>query len=191
MRGRGREDGGCEFMLTDDDVEKVVARIQAAMPQGAKSASETGPEAPGAAPSKPRVRLPGEGRMIDEFAAEVGAILAKDGVYMRDTTAVVLDPVTRRMVELDADCMRSYASKSLITVKMKKVNDEVVPVPVPMARETAVALLAAHDFKVRQRSLRAVSEVPLPVLRGSGELALLAAGYDAESQVLVLGEKNL
>lgn len=176
-------------MLTEDDVKKVVAQIQSAMkPEGAvPDAGATA--AAGAATGKPKVRLPGEGRLVADFAREVGAVMATNGVYLRDAQPVVIDPVTRRMVELDADLMRTYAEKNLVCVKMKKVDDEVVPVPMTMGRETAKAVLSSHEFTTQQRVVRAVTEVPLPVLRADGGLELLGTGYDVESKVLVLGEK--
>ena len=141
---------------------------------------------------KPRVLLPAEGRLVSEFAREVGEVMACNGVYLRESQPVVLDPVTRRLVDLDADCLRTYAEKNLVTVRMRKMEKDApaVPVPMTMARDTARAVLVSHEFLAQQRPVRVVTEVPLPVLRVDGALELLGSGYDAASRVLVLKEGN-
>ena len=164
----------------------------------AKLAAEVGQKPPsdggGAAVEaggKPRVRLPGDWRPMSEFAREIGEVMSRDGVFLRESEPVVLDPVTRRLVVLDADCFRTYVERSLVTYRLrppKEEGGEPQEVPVTMGREAARAVLASHEFLSVQRAVRTVSEIPLPVLRADGALVLLEPGYDAASRVLGLGE---
>jgi len=174
--------------MMDEKAQELLQKLVKAVTQTAGQPS--GP-APATASGKPRVRLPGDGRPVSEFAAEIGALMAQDGVYLRESQPVVVDPVTRRLVDLDADCFRTYVEKSLVTFRLRPPKEEgesPAEVPVTMGREAARAVLASHEFLAVQRPVRTVAEVPLPVLRAGGELELLAPGYDAESRVLVLGE---
>jgi hypothetical protein len=179
-------------MMTDDDVKRVAAEVSAAlaaggMPPGGSTAPAAGAEGDG---KRPQVRLPGEGRLISSFAAEVGQIMAKDGVYLRDGTPVVVDPVRGRIVDLDADCFRSYVEQSLVTVKMRqeKGEEEARPVAVTMSRDTAKAVLTCHEFRRIQRPVRQVWPVPVPVRGEDGKVRLAGPGYVPEAQILITGE---
>jgi hypothetical protein len=178
-------------MMTDDDVKRVAAEVSAAfrdagaLPLGGAATAATG----GGESSRPQVRLPGEGRLVSTFAAEVGEIMARDGVYLRDGVPVVIDPMRGRIVDLDADCFRSYVESSLVTVKMRQPRgeDEAHPVPVTMSRDTATAVLRSHDFRRQQRIVRQVWPVPVPVRQADGSVVLAGPGYVPEAQILITG----
>jgi hypothetical protein len=59
----------------------------------------------------PWVELPRVGRILSEFAADVGAVMATNGVYLQDGEPVVLQPRTDRMEPLTPACFRTYAEK--------------------------------------------------------------------------------
>jgi hypothetical protein len=178
-------------MLDEETKKKLLALAH-------KLAEDSGQGVPGGesgaeAAGKPRVRLPGDWRPMSEFAREIGAAVARDGVFLRESQPVVVDPVTRRLVDLDADCFRTYVEKSLVTFRLRPPKEEgeaPQEVPVTMGKEAAKAVLSSHEFLAQQRPVRTVSEVPLPVLRADGALELLGPGYDAGSRVLVLGEEK-
>lgn len=183
-------------MMTDDDVKRVAAEVQAALrasgavPPGTNNGPAAG-DGGGGPKKRPEVRLPGAGRLVSAFAADVGDIMSKDGVYLRDGVPVVVDPVRGRIVDLDADCFRSYVEKSLVTVKMQqaKGDDEARAVPITMSRDTAKAVLTCHDFRARQRVVRQVWPVPVPVRGADGEISLAGPGYVPEAQILITGGK--
>lgn len=177
-------------MMTDDDVNKVAAQVQAALRAAgvAVPAVTDGAGAPTDG-ARPQVRLPGEGRLVSSFAAELGEIMARDGVYLRDGVPVVVDPVRGRIVDLEADCFRSYVERSLVTVKMRQArgDEEARPVPVTMSRDTAKAVLSSHDFRRVQRPVRQVWPVPVPVRAEDGTIALAGPGYVPAAQILITG----
>jgi hypothetical protein len=146
---------------------------------------------PGTDPGLPHIELPRVGRILSEFARDVGAVMSTNGVFLQDGLPVVLEPKTDRMQPLTPACFRTYAEKNLRTVKLVKMpwkkedgSDAYEARPDSMNKMQAEAVLTAHMFLELQRPLRRISRVPVPILRG-GELALQSAGYDAETKILV------
>lgn len=141
----------------------------------------------------PEVELPRVGRILSEFAAEMGAILCTNGVYLQDGEPVVLEPRTDRMTPLSPACFRTYAEKSLRTVKLVKVQRSqpdgtsyasYETRPDSMNKMQAEAVLTSHQFRALQRPLRRISRIPVPILK-DGKLALQSDGYDPETKILV------
>jgi hypothetical protein len=131
------------------------------------------------------------GRILSEFARDVGAVMSTNGVFLQDGLPVVLEPKTDRMQPLTPACFRTYAEKNLRTVKLVKMpwkkedgSDAYEARPDSMNKMQAEAVLTSHMFLELQRPLRRISRVPVPILRG-GELTLQSAGYDAETKILV------
>ena len=141
----------------------------------------------------PHIELPRVGRILSEFARDVGAVMSTNGVFLQDGLPVVLEPKTDRMQPLTPACFRTYAEKNLRTVKpvrVNKIGSDGQPYattdwqPDSMNKMQAEAVLTSHMFLELQRPLRRISRIPVPILRG-GELTLQSAGYDAETKILV------
>jgi hypothetical protein len=131
------------------------------------------------------------GRILSDFANDIGEVMSRNGVFLQDGLPVVLEPKTDRMQPLTPACFRTYAEKNLRTVKLVKMpwkkedgSDAYEARPDSMNKMQAEAVLTSHMFLELQRPLRRISRVPVPILRG-GELALQSAGYDAETKILV------
>jgi hypothetical protein len=97
------------------------------------------------------------------------------------------------MSPLTAACFRTYAEKSLRTVKMCKVQRsqpdgsssvEYVYRPDSMNKMQAEAVLTSHQFRELQRPLRRISRIPVPIIK-EGKLTLQGPGYDPETKILV------
>jgi hypothetical protein len=150
----------------------------------------TGPTSPN---GKPMIELPRDGRSLSAFAEDVGRVLASNGVYVRDGVPVVIDPVTQRMAELDADCLRTYAEKTLFSARFKRARGEEDGklVVSSMSREQARGVLRAHQFLMHQRKVTEIRQVPIPVMRPSGKMELIEQGWDRQTGVLVLKGRDL
>jgi len=144
-------------------------------------------------PIYPQVELPRVGRVLADFARDMGAILCTNGVFLQDGEPVVLEPKTDRMSPLTPACFRTYAEKSLRTVKMVKVSrsnpDGTSAVayeyrPDSMNKMQAEAVLTSHQFRELLRQLRRISRIPVPIFR-AGKLTLQGPGYDPETKILV------
>jgi hypothetical protein len=139
----------------------------------------------------PHIELPRVGRILSEFAHEVGEVMSRNGVFLQDGLPVVLEPKTDRMQPLTPACFRTYAEKNLRTVKLVKMpwkkedgSDAYEARPDSMNKMQAEACLTSHQFLTLQRPLRRISRIPVPILRG-GELTLQGPGYDADTKILV------
>jgi len=146
---------------------------------------------PGTDPGLPHIELPRVGRILSEFAHDIGEVMSRNGVFLQDGLPVVLEPKTDRMQPLTPACFRTYAEKNLRTVKLVKMpwkkedgSDAYEARPDSMNKMQAEACLTSHQFLTLQRPLRRISRIPVPILRG-GELTLQTAGYDAETKILV------
>jgi len=141
--------------------------------------------------SLPHIELPRVGRILSEFAHEVGEVMSRNGVFLQDGLPVVLEPRTDRMSPLTPACFRTYAEKNLRTVKLVKMpwkkedgSDAYEARPDSMNKMQAEAVLTAHQFLVLQRPLRRISRIPVPIFR-NGDLTLQGPGYDSETKILV------
>lgn len=146
---------------------------------------------PGTDPGLPHIELPRVGRILSEFAHDIGEVMSRNGVFLQDGLPVVLEPKTDRMQPLTPACFRTYAEKNLRTVKLVKMpwkkedgSDAYEARPDSMNKMQAEACLTSHQFLTLQRPLRRISRIPVPILR-NGELTLQSAGYDAETKILV------
>jgi hypothetical protein len=131
------------------------------------------------------------GRILSDFANDIGEVMSRNGVFLQDGLPVVLEPKTDRMQPLTPACFRTYAEKNLRTVKLVKMpwkkedgSDAYEARPDSMNKMQAEAVLTSHMFLEIQRPLRRISRVPVPIIR-NGELTLQSAGYDAETKILV------
>jgi hypothetical protein len=147
----------------------------------------TGPTAPN---GKPMIELPRDGRSLSIFADEVGQVLARNGVFVRDGVPVVVDPLSARLEELDADCLRTYAEKTLLASKFKKEKGEEDGrlVVSTMSREQARGVLRSHHFRQHQRVVAGACQVPIPVMRPGGIIEMLQPGWDPQTGMLVMKE---
>jgi hypothetical protein len=141
--------------------------------------------------SLPHIELPRVGRILSEFAHDVGEVMSRNGVFLQDGLPVVLEPRTDRMSPLTPACFRTYAEKNLRTVKLVKMpwkkedgSDAYEARPDSMNKMQAEAVLTSHMFLELQRPLRRISRIPVPIFR-NGELTLQTSGYDAETKILV------
>ena len=146
---------------------------------------------PGSAPGLPHIELPRVGRILSEFAHDIGEVMSRNGVFLQDGLPVVLEPKTDRMQPLTPACFRTYAEKNLRTVKLVKMpwkkedgSDAYEARPDSMNKMQAEACLTSHQFLTLQRPLRRISRIPVPIIR-AGELTLQTAGYDEETKILV------
>jgi len=142
-------------------------------------------------PALPEVELPRVGRILSDFAREVGAVMRQNGVYLQGGRPIVLDRSTGRMIDLTPACFRTYAEKSLRTVKLVKLpwkkedgSDAYEARADSMNKMQAEAVLVSPMFLEQLPQLRRISRVPVPILR-DGELTLHCTGYDAATKILV------
>lgn len=174
--------------MTDEDVQKVVAQIQAAMRPTDEKAEEPRAESPAPA-GLVEIRHPCYGRTMSDFALDMGRAAQTWGeIYLRNGTPVTLDCHQTRLVEVDPDSFRTLAEKFARIVKMDTREERMRAIS--LSRDCARAVLKAPVFLSQIPSVRGLASVPMPFCGDDGLIRLLLAKdapkYDAEAQIVSL-----
>ncbi len=136
------------------------------------------------ADDRPKIRLPGEGRLLSDFASELAAHLIGKDIYSRNGEIVALEG--RQLRRLDAQQLRAWVERHLVCYRKRRSQEQVYEVNVTMRPDDAAGVLAAPQFVERLLKLHRVNHARLPVIRTDGRLELLPEGYDLDSQTLTL-----
>lgn len=140
-------------------------------------------------PDLPHVKYPdGWGRVLDDFAREVGQVIGANGLYRREAVPVTIDPETGRIEDMGPQRLRTYVDRQVfcydeISVGKKAGTREARRT---MQVDEARGVLESDSFRYPLRKLRRVHFVRLPVMRRDGRIELLPKGYDAESEILTM-----
>ena len=152
-------------------------------PESPDAPAESSSDAP---PELAPIRLPGRNVPISQFSRELGAVLCRNGVFLRSDMAVTLDKKHCRLVKLDSESLRSYGDDQAFLHTIEKSGEEFVKIRQSMRKDIASAVLSSRVFLEQQREVWRVNAVPMPVIRDDGRLELLEQGFDHESQILTM-----
>ena len=121
--------------------------------------------------------------VLSQMAREIGGVLALNGVFTRQRSAITVDP-DGRLVEMGARRFRTYCEDHLVTFRWTpgKKRGEFEQTAQTMPLEVASTILESDQFIARQREISRVATVRQPVLRKNGAIELLPYGYDPESK---------
>ncbi len=130
------------------------------------------------------IELPGDNRLLSEFASDVGDALSQADIFYRGGSAFTIDPDARCLRLVTPDYLRTWTEKHLCCYRIKKVGDSGTTVQIrrTMTLGDADGVLASPQFLEQLQPITRVNPVSMPVLRASGWLELLAPGYDTESR---------
>jgi len=144
---------------------------------------------------RPPIKLPPKGGLVAPLAGEIGLACSMNGVFLRDKVPMYLDKSEGKLEELTPDVMVTYADENLFLYRPKPVKNkdgEVVDwdkEPGSMSPQLAKLVLVAPIFLRKQRQIRRIDAVRMPVLRADGGVELLSEGYDRQSKILTLPSK--
>jgi hypothetical protein len=146
--------------------------------------------APAAAPletinGKPAIRLPGDGRLLSEFAEELGTLLAGEGVFARKGVAFILDAEAQALAPATSGWLRTWAERAVVPYRAR-VDAPGAIIVRSMAKDVADAVLAAPQFLEKLPRVERIHPCPMPWLREDGRIELLEPGLDAGSGTLTL-----
>jgi hypothetical protein len=131
---------------------------------------------------RPKVQLPGDGRVLSDTAAEVGALLKDEDIFRRGSLVFHPPKTEREFQPMTADTFRSWAEQHLLCFKLRMTPfRELVRVIRTMSTSDAEGILASPQFLAPLREVERFNPVRMPVRRASGEIVLLPEGYDAPS----------
>ena len=133
---------------------------------------------------RPKVRLPGDDRLVSDFASEIGQHLREGDIYILNGAVVILREGQPR--PLDAQTLRTVAETMVICYRQRSYNDQSYQVGITMRDDDARCVLVSPQFQSHIRRVRRINTCRLPVIRADGKLALLPPGHDAESETLTM-----
>ena len=138
------------------------------------------------------VEIPGDGasllpeldvtQPVRVLARELGMLSRGTNLFARADGFVTVDEATGETRPMTAERMCSWVERVAWTYKPGREGKTFSRLGVELAR----LILAADDFRVHVRELRAVQLVRLPVWRGEGEgrtMELLPPGYDEAARI--------
>lgn len=148
------------------------------------------PAMPKGAEQLPRLRLPGEGRRVTDFAREAGQACRDHGVYRRDEQPVVVSAESGGILALSPERFCTDLEEVAVTYVSKVVRIEgeemVIEKPKTMTPTVAKVAMASSAFIAGLKPLVRVNMVRQPIMRADGRIETLKVGYDQESGILTL-----
>jgi hypothetical protein len=152
-----------------------------------KSDAEKGPKG---AEELPRIRLPGEGRRVTDFAREAGQAMRDHGVYRRDEQPVVVSRESGGISPLSAERFCTDIESVAVTYVKKVVridgDEMVVEKQKTITPTMAKVVLASEAFVEGLKPLIRVNMARQPVMRQDGRIDVLKQGYDDGTGILTV-----
>lgn len=131
---------------------------------------------------KPALRLPGDGRLLSEFAAQLGELLDGHGIFNRRGAAFTLDHEGQRLKLAEAGWLRTWVESQVVPFRELNGRDgKAIKIVKTMAKESAEDVLKSDQFLERISRLERFLPCPMPWLREDGKIELLPVGLDHAS----------
>ena len=128
---------------------------------------------------KPALLLPGDGRLISDFAEELGELLNGHGIFNRKGAAFTLDHEGQRLKLAEAGWLRTWVESHVVPFKKSfSENRGEIRLAKTMAKETADAVLVSPQFLDQLPQVERFHPCPMPWLRDAGKIKLLPLGLD-------------
>lgn len=130
---------------------------------------------------RPKVQLPGDGRLLSDTAADLGGHLS--GVLFTRNREVV-ELRDGQLNPLAPQRFRSLLEKSVCCYRQVSPSGRTIQLDASLSESDARGVLAAPQFIERLRPINHLNAVRLPVIRADKRLELLPPGYDKETATL-------
>src|ERR1043166_4694664 len=142
--------------------------------------AECAPEANTAvAPNgKPRVELPCDGRLLSQFASDIGEQRKRSGLYRRGDLPFILNQQRDGLELVTPQMVRTLAENHLVCYRTRRAGENEITPDRTMSEADARGVLCAQHFLSRLPQLERVATTRLPVMRADGNVELLPIGYD-------------
>ena len=131
---------------------------------------------------RPKIRLPGDNRLLSDFATELGQLLAGANIFNRGGMVVRPDPTMTKVEPMGPEELRTWVERHLVCFKLKQAGaHEVIQVRHTMTTSNAQGVLASPQFISQLPWLDRVNPVRMPAMI-DGRVELLPEGYDARAR---------
>ncbi|NBU11448.1 MAG: hypothetical protein EBS84_20965, partial [Proteobacteria bacterium] len=134
---------------------------------------------------KPWIQLPGEGRVISDFAQDLGTQLAPHGLYRWNERVLAEDRATNRSAILDAPRLVTFVEDYVQCTKhpAPAEGEEDKRVVTSMRLGDAKLVLASDRFVNQLQAIEHVNPIRLPVFASATALRLLPEGVDDKTRI--------
>ena len=135
--------------------------------------------------SRPKIQLPGNNRLLSDVAREVGAILAAtEEIFKLGGFPVTLNDRRDKLELITAERLRTWIEDHLVCYKVQSMtgSDGVIAFKRTLTQTDANGILASPQFLDKLPPIERLNPVRVPVMRRSGRVELLPAGYDPETE---------
>lgn len=136
---------------------------------------------------RPELVLPGDGKSLSEFAAELGEKLKTHDVFKRDGIALFVTD-GHKLEPMRSSAFVTWVEQYVRIMKWAGTGKERRLEAASMTEASAGLILDSVQFLRHLNPIRRVNLVRQPVIRQNGKLELLPVGYDEESQTVTVGE---
>lgn len=153
---------------------------------------------PNASKQPPFIRAPGDGRLISDFARELGQLLRDQNFFNYDgnCSRIEFDPKlsVHTICGINPQQFRSLIEQYCRIVATKIVERDGLKESFQVKRsitiDVARATLASDDFISLLRPLYSLNTVRLPIGRKTSRIELLPKGYDLESRIFTVDSEQ-
>lgn len=132
--------------------------------------------------TRPKILLPGNDRLLSDFAVEVAECLSEKKIFCLNDRIVTV--TEGRVHEIAPQEARTLVEQHLIGYRRRTLGENTFEFDVTMRDDEARGLLASPQFKAGLPQLSRVNRARLPILREDGTIELLPEGYDPASKTL-------
>jgi hypothetical protein len=136
----------------------------------------------------PKIRLPGDNRLLSSFADECGQILKSCGVYQRGGLAMIVNDDRDGLEVITAAMLRTLVEKHLICYRVVDEGATTIKFLKTMSADCAQGVLSSKQFLSHLPKVDRIATTRLPIMRANGVIELLPNDYDAQSMTLTLSQ---
>jgi hypothetical protein len=132
---------------------------------------------------RPKVQLPGDGRLLSDFATDLGKAIKASPIFQRDGKVFTISPIGDRLVLMTPNALRSWLETVAVCFRVRSTgSNEVIEFRKTMSKGDAEGVLSSPQFISQLREIRRFNQVRMPVRRFDGNINLLTEGYDESSK---------
>ena len=130
----------------------------------------------------PLIQLPGLGRVISEFAEELGQLLNPHGLFNRKGSVFYLQSEEQKLVLMSPSAMRTWLEQYALPYKVRISQGVSFNMKETIAKDLADTVLASPQFISQLPEVERFHPCPMPWTRDDGKIELLPLGLDLKSQ---------
>jgi hypothetical protein len=140
------------------------------------------------APDDPRpcIRLPGHGRTLSEFAAELGTLLRDTSIFNHGGVVMVLNKERKKLEPVGQSFFRSWLEDHVQPQGLVGSSENARLENQSLTEDGAKGVLASPQFISKLLTVRRVNTIRQPMRRSDKTVVLLQPGYDEQSQIFTL-----